>query len=82
VKSEVGKGTTFSFTINAKPGVKAQRNYVHLNLLEIQNKRILVVDDNPTNRDILEEQLKQWNFIPVMAESGAATLKNLPKKNP
>jgi signal transduction histidine kinase/ligand-binding sensor domain-containing protein/DNA-binding response OmpR family regulator len=82
VKSEVGKGTTFSFTINAKPGVKSQRNYVHLNLQEIQNKRILVVDDNPTNRDILEEQLKQWNFIPVMAESGAATLKILAGEAP
>jgi signal transduction histidine kinase/ligand-binding sensor domain-containing protein/DNA-binding response OmpR family regulator len=82
VKSEVGKGTTFSFTINVKPGVKSQRNYVHLNLAEIQNKRILVVDDNPTNRDILEEQLKQWNFIPVMAESGAATLKILAEEEP
>jgi signal transduction histidine kinase/ligand-binding sensor domain-containing protein/DNA-binding response OmpR family regulator len=82
VKSEVGKGTTFSFTINAKPGLKSQRNYVHLNLSEIQNKRILVVDDNPTNRDILEEQLKQWNFVPVMAESGAATLKILAEEEP
>jgi signal transduction histidine kinase/CheY-like chemotaxis protein len=77
VKSKVGKGTTFSFNILAKPGVKAQRNYVHLNTAEIQNKHILVVDDNKTNRDILEEQLKQWSFIPVMAASGMGALKAL-----
>jgi signal transduction histidine kinase/CheY-like chemotaxis protein/ligand-binding sensor domain-containing protein len=79
VKSKVGKGTTFSFNILARPGVKAQRNYVHLNTAEIQNKHILVVDDNKTNRDILEEQLKQWNFIPVMAASGMGALKALEK---
>ncbi|WP_078346958.1 hybrid sensor histidine kinase/response regulator [Mucilaginibacter pedocola] len=80
VKSQVGKGTTFFFNITVKPGNKAQRNYVHLNLAEIQNKRILVVDDNQTNRDILEEQLKQWEFIPVMAESGTEALKLLEDK--
>lgn len=82
VKSQVGKGTTFSFTILCKPGLKAQRNYVHLNVAEIQNKRVLVVDDNRTNRDILQEQLKQWNFIPVMAESGEQALKELAAGEP
>ncbi|MBK0381011.1 hybrid sensor histidine kinase/response regulator [Mucilaginibacter segetis] len=77
VKSTVGKGTIFSFTITAMPGSKSQRNYVHVNIAEIQNKRILVVDDNLTNREILEEQLKQWNFIPVMAASGEEALKEL-----
>ncbi|MBB5394028.1 hybrid sensor histidine kinase/response regulator [Mucilaginibacter sp. AK015] len=82
VKSQVGKGTTFSFNIAAKAGVKAQRNYVHLNAAEVQNKRILVVDDNSTNRDILEEQLKQWNFIPVMASSGMDALQQLENNKP
>ncbi|TFF33235.1 hybrid sensor histidine kinase/response regulator [Mucilaginibacter psychrotolerans] len=82
VKSQVGKGTTFMFTIKARPGVKTQRNYVHLNLAEVQNKRILVVDDNQTNRDILEEQLKQWDFVPVMAESGEVALKALEGDEP
>ena len=74
VTSKVGKGTTFSFNILAKPGVKTQRNYVNFNVAEIQNKRILVVDDNKTNRDILKEQLKQWNFMPIMADSGIKAL--------
>ncbi|RFZ85394.1 hybrid sensor histidine kinase/response regulator [Mucilaginibacter terrenus] len=82
VKSQVGKGTTFSFTILTKPGTTSQRNYVHLNVEQVQNKRILVVDDNSTNRDILEEQLRQWNFVPVMAESGEAALKELTSGEP
>jgi CheY-like chemotaxis protein len=65
-----------------KQGIKAQRNYVHLNLAEIADKRILVIDDNLTNLDILEEQLKQWSFIPVMAASGYEALKILSTQEP
>jgi len=77
VVSEVGIGTTFSFTIKSKAGLKAQRNYVQLNPAELKGKHILVVDDNATNRDILQTQLKQWNFVPVIAESGARALEIL-----
>ena len=70
VESKVGVGTTFSFTIKSKLGVQPRRNYVQLNMEDITNKHVLVVDDNPTNRNILETQLKQWGLVPVMAESG------------
>jgi len=82
VESEVGVGTTFSFTIRSKAGFNTQRNYVLLNMEEIENKHVLVVDDNPTNRNILEAQLKQWKLVPVMAESGAEALKILLLKQP
>jgi signal transduction histidine kinase/ligand-binding sensor domain-containing protein/DNA-binding response OmpR family regulator len=77
VVSEVGIGTTFTFTIKSKAGLKAQRNYVHLNHTELKGKHILVIDDNATNRDILQTQLKEWKFVPVMADSGAQALKIL-----
>lgn len=70
VTSEPGVGTTFYFNILSKIGVKALPTYVHLSMANIANKQILVVDDNLTNRNILENQLKQWNLIPVLAESG------------
>jgi signal transduction histidine kinase/ligand-binding sensor domain-containing protein/CheY-like chemotaxis protein len=82
VESEVGVGTTFSFTIKSMAGIKTKRNYVYRNIEEIQNKCVLVVDDNRTNRDILETQLKQWNLIPVIADSGEAALKALASKQP
>jgi signal transduction histidine kinase/CheY-like chemotaxis protein/ligand-binding sensor domain-containing protein len=77
VESQVGVGTTFSFTIKSKLGLKSQRNYVYLNADELKGKHILVVDDNATNRDILESQLIQWEFIPLMAESGPRALEIL-----
>ncbi|MDB5130543.1 MAG: rcsC 4 [Mucilaginibacter sp.] len=77
VESKVGVGTIFSFTIKSKIGLKSQRNYVYLNAAELKGKHILVVDDNATNRDILENQLIQWNFIPLMAESGPRALEIL-----
>lgn len=77
VVSEVGVGTTFSFTIKSKAGQNVQRNYVYLNLDRLKGKNILVVDDNATNREILEIQLMQWKFKPVMAESADQALKIL-----
>ncbi|GAC1311580.1 MAG: hybrid sensor histidine kinase/response regulator [Mucilaginibacter sp.] len=77
VESQVGVGTTFTFSIKSKTGLKSQRNYVYLNADELKGKHILVVDDNATNRDILESQLIQWEFIPLMAESGPRALEIL-----
>ncbi|MEO6978250.1 MAG: response regulator, partial [Mucilaginibacter sp.] len=77
VESEVGVGTTFSFTIKSKAGVNAQRNYVYLNMQELEGKSILVIDDNATNREILKSQLEYWKFEPVVAQSGADALKLL-----
>ncbi|NCD69921.1 hybrid sensor histidine kinase/response regulator [Mucilaginibacter agri] len=76
-ESQVGVGSTFSFTIKTKAGINAQRTYVNLNTSGLLNKQILVVDDNPTNRSILETQLKQWQHIPLMAASGEEGLKLL-----
>ena len=75
VESEVGVGATFSFTIQSKAGVNAQRNYVYLNMQELEGKRILVIDDNATNREILKTQFEQWKFLPVITESGVDALK-------
>lgn len=80
VESKVGIGTTFSFTIKTKAGHKTKRNYVYLNTAEFKDKQVLVVDDNSTNREILEVQLKEWKFVPIMADSGAQALEILSSK--
>ena len=77
VKSEPGVGTTFCFTIKSKIGVKTSRTYMNLDGSDVENKHILVVDDNLTNRNILETQLKQWKFIPSIAESGKQAIELL-----
>jgi signal transduction histidine kinase/ligand-binding sensor domain-containing protein/DNA-binding response OmpR family regulator len=80
VYSEPGIGTTFSFTIKTKVGVTQPIAYNNLNGAGLENKQILVVDDNATNRLIMETQLRQWKYIPLIAESGAEALAILSSK--
>ncbi|MGV3509192.1 MAG: response regulator [Sphingobacteriaceae bacterium] len=75
VESKVGEGTTFSFNIVTKPGMIAEKQYAHLNTVENEGKRILVIDDNRTNLKILKSQLELWKLVPVLASSGEQALK-------
>ncbi len=70
VESEPGTGTKFMFTVQVKSSHQATKTYVHMNVIGLEGKRILVTDDNETNRTILKNQLEQWKLVPVMARSG------------
>lgn len=74
VDSTLGKGTLFSFTIHTSAGTKSVLNYVHLNTDGLVGKKILVIDDNETNLEILRNQLTHWKFIPTLARSGEESL--------
>ena len=69
VESEVGKGSTFHFTIVADvvPGVR--KTYLSSPLPELRGCRVLVVDDNSTNRRILSYYLSRWDMQPVAVAS-------------
>jgi CheY-like chemotaxis protein len=77
VESRQGKGTSFSFSLPVKPGVGSIRTYVKNNMAGLEGKRVLVVDDNSTNRTILRDQLKQWKLSPVLADSGKTAMEIL-----
>ncbi len=64
VESEEGKGTTFHFTIQAAPGPPPRRVYLHELEPQLNGKRLLIVDDNETNRLILTRQAETWHMIP------------------
>lgn len=68
VESEEGKGTCFTFTINTTIG-KAKFSLPPFNLDCIENKKILVIDDNITNLNILKGQLERWKMIPTLTDS-------------
>ncbi|MFH1566789.1 MAG: response regulator [Gemmatimonadota bacterium] len=74
VESEQGKGSTFSFTICARAGAGAEPAYLAADQPALEGKRVLIVDDNPTNREILTLQARSWGMLPVAAVSGAEAL--------
>jgi signal transduction histidine kinase/DNA-binding response OmpR family regulator len=79
VESEVGKGTSFRFSIKAPISHQALRTYVHYNTASLEGKSILIIDDNSTNRTILKNQMEQWKLVPTLISSGKQALDALQK---
>lgn len=76
-ESEVGKGSTFHFTIQTE-GVEAPevtRADLHGVKPMLNDKRVLIVDDNDTNRRILILQTKTWGMLPRDTGSPEEALK-------
>lgn len=71
IESHFDQGSHFHFSLTL-PKVADLRNYQLVQGFE--NLRILVVDDNQTNREILEYWLNSWGAKPVMAESAPQAL--------
>ncbi|MBV9581368.1 MAG: response regulator [Chloroflexi bacterium] len=65
LESEPGMGSTFFFTIRARAGSGASTS-AHLvaDRPELNGRRLLVVDDNATNRRIVEHQTAAWGMTP------------------
>ncbi len=75
VESEPGVGSTFHFTARFEPADGGAEQA--LPLQPLTGLRVLVVDDNATNRRILVEMLSHWHMQPAAAESGVAALETL-----
>lgn len=77
VHSIEGAGTTFSFTILTQASSLPLRSYAVINTAELEGKKILVVDDNQTNRRILKAQLELRKFAVTVVNSAAEALLTL-----
>jgi signal transduction histidine kinase/CheY-like chemotaxis protein len=74
VESQVGSGSIFHFTIRARIADLPHASYMVTAQPHLTGKRVLIVDDNPTNRKILLAQTHGWGMITVPATSGAEAL--------
>jgi signal transduction histidine kinase/DNA-binding response OmpR family regulator len=72
VESEPGKGSCFRFT--ACFGLASLAEPLDAPEPSIEGTRVLIVDDNCTNRRILEDLLTRWNMNPVSFENGREAL--------
>ncbi|CDX34868.1 ATPase domain-containing protein [Mesorhizobium sp. SOD10] len=72
VESEIGRGSVFWFAVPLP--AHSQQSRDELVPVDVTGARVLVIDDNPVNREILLEQLRSWSFDCAAAESGAVGL--------
>ncbi len=74
VVSEPLEGSQFYFTVKLQKAVSPVSLHEPLPYENLKGMRVLVVDDNATNRRILKEMLMGWEMIPVLAASGPEAL--------
>jgi PAS domain S-box-containing protein len=74
VESEVGRGSTFSFTVRTEFVPASRRPFLAGPKLHLGDRRMLIVDDNATNRRILAAIVTGWGMLPRAARSAAEAL--------
>ncbi len=75
VESEPGVGSTFHFTICLPFGdPTAAARQLPDPPLPLRDRRVLIVDDNATQRAVLEEWLHQWGAETIAADTMATAL--------
>ncbi|NJL87187.1 MAG: response regulator [Leptolyngbyaceae cyanobacterium SM1_1_3] len=83
VESKAGQGATFHFTIKVPVAKTAEiQDPVDLAEPQLAGKRLLIVDDNKTNRQILRLQTQAWEMESVTARSGSDALRLLKTLEP
>ena len=76
VESEPGQGSTFHFTAAFQPSENPLPIVSH-EAVPLTGLPVLVVDDNATNRRILQEMLTNWGMKPTVVASGKEALQAL-----
>ena len=74
VESEVGHGTQFQVDLPFEIGVEVAAPEGHRELKDLHGLDVLVVDDNATNRRILEGILTGWGMRPTVVDGGLAAI--------
>jgi signal transduction histidine kinase/CheY-like chemotaxis protein len=80
VESEPGVGSVFHFTAAFGIGTKSWATH-DSPAVSLDGVKVLVVDDNGTNRRILHAMLSRWGMRPKLAASGAEALDLLDADN-
>jgi signal transduction histidine kinase/CheY-like chemotaxis protein len=76
-RSELGHGTTFEFTVALKVAEHDDFGSMDEPESALKGMRVLCIDNNSTNREILQHELEKWNFWSKGVGSGPAALDEL-----
>ena len=77
VESQSGQGSTFNFTIQLAIQSAPSARPVPVEAEELRSLPVLIVDDNFTNRRVLQGMLNRWGMRPTAVEGGRAALQAL-----
>jgi signal transduction histidine kinase/DNA-binding response OmpR family regulator len=75
-------GSTFYFTIVTQSHRQPLWENLSISQPQLAGKRLLIVDDNATNRQILTLQAQSWGMIPQAVESGYDAIACLEREEP
>src|SRR6185503_2342471 len=74
VESEVGKGSTFHFTVNFQLANAATLQATVADAVDLQDRHVLIANANSTNRRVLEAMVLGWRMVPTLTASVAEAL--------
>ena len=77
----MGQGSTFHFTLKILRGKQTATAGAMLKPAVLRDVATLVVDDNSTNRQMLNELLSHWGMKPTLAENGKGGMEILEQTN-
>jgi PAS domain S-box-containing protein len=81
-ESQVGEGSTFHFTIEAETSAAPVPAYERRAAPQLKGRRVLIVDDNATNRQILARQTQNWGMLAGATESPREALEWIRRSDP
>ena len=79
VESEVGKGSTFHFMARFELGREKSKDMARIQEVDLSGVKVLIVDDNATNRLVVREMTSSWGLVPVEAVDGKDALAAMEK---
>jgi signal transduction histidine kinase/HPt (histidine-containing phosphotransfer) domain-containing protein len=82
VESDAGKGATFHFTILTKAGAGSGPPTWQNPQPQLVGRRLLVVEDNPTNCNIIAHRGSQWGMTVVAAANTDDAFRQLAQAGP
>lgn len=82
VESVEGEGSVFHFTINVEAVPTTEYDYLFEVQPQLRLKRLLIVEKNQSNRNILTEQALAWGLQPRSTNSPAEAIEWIDQKQP
>ncbi len=82
MESAEGKGSTFYFTILGEPATGPDRSNLYSPHPALADKRVLIVEDNPTLRRLLSRQVELLGMLPEPLVTSAEALERLQCEQP